>query len=162
MSPDDPTRPILVDPLLQRLYDYWDKERGGRLMPTRNDIDPIKMRYILAHVMLVDVLADPNRFRIRLQGTEVVWWVGSDLTGRMLEELNSTDLRALAQEWFTSVVETRTPYHTLDNKILDGFSRHFEALILPLSVHGVSVDLILGAVRCRDFHSESTYRFRSP
>ncbi|MDE2229551.1 MAG: PAS domain-containing protein [Alphaproteobacteria bacterium] len=147
--------PLIVDPLLRRLYQYWDGERGDHPMPTRGSIDPIKMRYILGHLALIDVLADPRRFRVRLHGTELVSRLGADLTGKTLDEWPSADLRGLGLAWFNAVVERRTPYHQQVNQVIDGFVRNFEALILPYSAQRASVDLILVALRCRDSRSAS-------
>jgi hypothetical protein len=55
----NPARHDLVDPLLQHLYDYWDEKWRGRAMPSRADIDPLEMTFILGYVSLVDVLYAP-------------------------------------------------------------------------------------------------------
>jgi PAS domain len=60
----NPARHDLIDPLLQRLYDYWDEKRRARAMPSRADIDPLEMAFILGYVSLVDVLYAPLRFGI--------------------------------------------------------------------------------------------------
>lgn len=141
--------PFVVDPLLRRLYQYWERERGSYPMPARESVDPIKMRYILGHVALIDVIADRPRFRIRLHGTELVSHLGSDLTGKAVEELPFVDLRRLALAWLNGVAERRTPHHEQIDQVVDGFARHFDALILPYSRHKTAVDLILLAIRCR-------------
>jgi len=38
-------------------------EEGERRFPARADIDPLDFGYVLGHVMLLDVLRDPLRFR---------------------------------------------------------------------------------------------------
>jgi hypothetical protein len=57
---------------LRRLYSYWSDRRGARLAPSRHDIDPMDFRYLRGNIMIVDVLRDPLRFRVRLHGTEMV------------------------------------------------------------------------------------------
>jgi hypothetical protein len=56
----------IEDRRLAQLYDYWLSRKGSRRFPSRGDIDPLDFRYVLGHVMLVDVLRDPVRFRVRL------------------------------------------------------------------------------------------------
>ena len=57
-------------PKLQQLYDYWSVKRGERKMPSRADIDPLDMTFVMGNVILVDVIAgEPPGFRIRLHGT---------------------------------------------------------------------------------------------
>lgn len=153
-APDDPSRPKIVDPLLHRLFDYWNKQRGFRLMPSRADIDPVEMRFILGHLMLIDVQRPAIEFRVRLQGTKLAWWMGGEYTGKTLGELPLQELRSLAREYLTAVVESRAPVHRTGDRILDGIPRRFEVLLLPLSGSTTAVDMLLGAVRCRDRLSE--------
>lgn len=141
--------PRISDPLLRRLYQYWDRERGTDPMPTRDRVDPVKMRYILGHLALIDVGPNGKAFSVRLHGTELVSRLGSDFTGRPIADLPLADVRRLATRWFTNVVERRGPYHEQVDQIVDGFTRHFEALILPYSTERTPVGLILLAVRCR-------------
>ena len=141
--------PLIADPLLRRLYQYWDRERGSHPMPLRDSVDPIKMRYILGHLALIEVLPDPKSFRIRLHGTELVARLGADFTGKSMDELPSSDLRRLALAWFIAVAEQRAPYHECVDRVIVGLTRRFEVLVLPYSKQRAAVDLMLVAVRCR-------------
>lgn len=140
---------IISDPLLRRLYQYWEHERGSHPMPTRGSVDPIKMRYILGHLALIDVIPGRKGFRIRLHGTELVSRLGADFTGKTLDELPFADLRKHALRWFADVVERRAPIHEHVDGVVDGFARNFDVLVLPYSTHKTAVDLILVAVRCQ-------------
>jgi hypothetical protein len=76
------------EPVLVRLYAYWDSVRQGRRMPDRRDIDPVAMGpTLLPHTMLVDVIDGGARARYRLMGTAIVERFGSDPTGRYFDEL---------------------------------------------------------------------------
>jgi hypothetical protein len=147
--PVDPAAPKVVDPLLARLYAYWQAKRGGRPMPARADIDPLEMRFILGHVMLLDVLRAPQRFRVRLQGTEFLWWVGREMTGFTLDDAPKTELGAFAARCLASVAETAVPYHWIGRHELDGMLRRYEAIIMPLAGVGEIVDMLLVGIRCR-------------
>ena len=141
----------VVDPLLQRLYRYWDEKRAGREMPVRDDVDPLDLRYILGQLILVDVLPEePRRFRIRLHGSELARRAGYELTGKMLDELPTTEFRLLAQRSFTIAVETRRPFHSIRDRLLDNKPRRYEALMLPLSRDGGVVDMLLVGLRYDD------------
>lgn len=148
-------QPDLVDRRLHALYAYWERERGTRGMPSRNDIDPAELRFVLGHLVLLDVLQDPLRFRIRLQGTELEWWMGSDLTGKTLDHLRSLALSALAHECLRKVVETRRPLHKIGEEIIGDLPRRYEALLLPLGSDGASVNMVLAAVLCREERAQS-------
>lgn len=138
----------IADRDLRRLYDYWAEQRGDRSMPARADIDPLAIGYILGHLFLFDVLPGP-RFRVRLQGSELTWWVGRELTGGLLDALPQPDLRSLAQTSLADVVAARNPTHWIGNHDLDGVRRHYEALLLPLSSGGERVDVVVAGIRCR-------------
>jgi hypothetical protein len=143
----DAVRAAIVDRLLLRLYDYWQERRCSRPMPSRSDIDPVDMRFILGNLLLIDVLAGPRRFRIRLHGTNLVRRAGYELTGKMLEQLPDADFRTVAQECFTTVVEARRPIHSFRSRTLSGRPQPFEALILPLSRTMLQVDMLLVGLR---------------
>jgi hypothetical protein len=145
--PQDPAPFDLVDPSLRQLYDYWQARCRGRRMPSRADMDPLEMSFILGHLVLADVLFDPLRFRIRLHGSELVRRVGYELTGKMLDELPASDYRALVEQSFTRVVETRAPAHYLRDRVIDERLRRYEALLLPLSRDERSVEMLMVGIR---------------
>jgi hypothetical protein len=148
-----PRLPNIINERLRQLLAYWEKERGDRSMPARTDIDPVELRFILGHIILLEVMREPLQFRVRLQGTEMQWWMGHDLTGKTLDQLASAELEAVAYECLTNTVETAAPYHTIGDEIIDDMPRRFEALLLPLGNDGVTVNMVLAAVLCRDDRS---------
>src|SRR5262252_1200717 len=74
-------------PCLRKLYGYWASRRGSNEFPARRDIDPLDFPEALGHVVLLDVLYEPLRFRFRLHGTELVRHAGYDMTGKMADDL---------------------------------------------------------------------------
>ena len=142
-------RTDIIDPLLRRLYDYWNEKRGERRMPSRADIDPVEMRFILGSLMVADVLRGPLRFFVRLHGTELARRSGYELSGKMLDELPQPQFRALTHRSWTKAVDTRAPFHAIRDRVLDGRSARYEALILPLSRSGDEVDMLLVGIRYR-------------
>jgi hypothetical protein len=118
-------------------------------MPTRKDVDPVEMPFVLGHVALVDLASHPFGFRIRLQGTGFEWWMGCDLTGRMLSELPRPELRDLASSYLLTVAESGAPWYARESLLLDERQRSFETLILPLASDDGTIGTLLAAVRCR-------------
>jgi hypothetical protein len=143
-------RTDIIDPPLRRLYDYWNEKRGERAMPSRADLDPADMRFMLGSILLADVLRDPLRFRVRLHGTELARRSGYELSGKMLDELPQPQFRALTHRSWAKSVETRTPFHAIRDRVLDGRAARYEALILPLSRDGDAVDMLLVGIRYRN------------
>jgi hypothetical protein len=131
-------------PRLQQLYDYWSAKRGDRKMPSRADIDPLDMTFIIGNVILVDVIAGtPLGFRIRLHGTNLVERVHYELTGRMLDDLPQVQFRNLTRKSFTKVAKTAEPLRALNDRVLDDQMRRYETVILPLSGDDTRVDMLL-------------------
>ncbi len=147
--------PHLADPRLHKLYTYWDRERGARSLPARTDIDPAELRFVLGHLLLLDVLRNPLQFRVRLQGTELEWWIGGSITGQTLENLPSPSLRETAYELLSATVESRAPVHRIGEEIVADLPRRYEALLLPLARDGRNVNMVLVGVLCRDEHLRS-------
>jgi hypothetical protein len=138
----------IAHPKLRQLYDYWDRKRGGRKMPSRADLDPLEMTFVIGNIILVDVIdGSPPRFRIRLHGTNLSQRVGFELTGKMLDELPVAEFRELAQESFTRVVSSAEPRHGRADRLIDGRQARYEVVVMPLSSDGASVDrLIIGLI----------------
>jgi hypothetical protein len=137
----------IAHPRLRRLYEYWLAKRGERKMPSRADLDPLEMTFVIGNIILVDVVdGPPLGFRIRLHGTNLSQRVGFELTGKMLDELPETEFRELARESFTRAVTNAEPRHGRRDRVLDGRLAHYETIILPLSGDGENVDRLLVAL----------------
>ena len=131
------------EPRLKRFYDYWQMARRGRRFPARCDIDPLDFPYMLGNVMLVDVLRDPLRFRVRLHGTEMVARSQYDLTGKLLDDLPISEFRDLAVGRCRQMVEDPRPRWVQQQRVLDGRIHHYQALWLPLSADGATVTMLM-------------------
>jgi hypothetical protein len=113
-------------------------------MPSRADIDPIEMRFVIGDVVLADVIeGDPPRFRIRLHGTNLSERTNFDLTGKMLDEMPVHEFRDLSYRSFRKVVRTGEPLHALADRPLDGRTQRYEAIVLPLSSDGTTIDRLM-------------------
>ena len=131
-------------PRLQQLYDYWSAKRGKRTMPSRADIDPLEMTFIIGNLILVDVIpGTPLGVRIRLHGTNLVERAHYELTGKMLDDLPQVQFRELTRQSFTKVANTAEPLRVLNDRVLDDQPRRYETVILPLSADGARVDMLL-------------------
>ena len=143
----EPAPFAITDPLLARLYAYWNMKRGSYPMPKRRDIDPVELGYILGNINLIDVLRDPVRFLIRIHGTELVRREGEDRTSKTIEELPQAEFSAVARAHFTAVVETGVAHRSVSDRMLDGRVMHYEAILMPLSDDRKTVDRILIGTR---------------
>ncbi len=131
------------DGALKRLYGYWVERRDAQRYPSRDDIDPLDFGYALGRVSLIDVLENPRRFRYRLVSTSLTARLGYEMTGKFLDEIPETEMRDYTERLYAAAVERRVPLHLRDEAMLDGRRWRHEALILPLSSDGTSVDMLM-------------------
>ena len=134
------------DPQLRRLYSYWLNQKGTRRFPARRDIDPVDFPYILCHLMLIDVLRSPMRFRVRVHGTERVRRAGYDLTDKLIDEIPTPEYRNYAIQRCMGVVEAADAILVHYARELDGRTYRYEAIWLPLSENGKDVTQLLCAL----------------
>lgn len=135
-------------PLLTDLLRLWHDARGGRAMPARKDMDPIKLGpALLPHIMLIDVEHEPQpRFRWRLIGTHITTVLDRDMTGRYWDEIyQGKDLATLRlrADW---VLQHRAPLRALGHATSHGRDfENLEALHLPLSDDDTTINMIFAA-----------------
>jgi hypothetical protein len=136
-----------LDPRLRGLVDYWSDKRGERRYPSRRDLDPLDLKGLLGYLLLVDVVGPPDgqfRLRYRLFGTEFVFYHGADLTGRWLDDIANTGFRDELLALYRKVV-TRGEMQTLSyDYMVERGRQRFQAVLLPLSADGETVDIVLG------------------
>ncbi|HEV2674352.1 MAG TPA: PAS domain-containing protein [Aliidongia sp.] len=74
-------------PLIQRLFAYWSRlPRPDDGYPARKDLDPTQIGTGLPWIWMADIVGHPLRFRHRLVGTAHGKALGTDVTGKWLEE----------------------------------------------------------------------------
>lgn len=134
------------DSRLLRLYHYWRTKKGDRRFPTRKDIEVLDLSYVLGHLMLLDVIRDPLRFRVRVHGTDMALRAGYELTGKYLDELPITDYRRYVRARCEGLVARGEPLLVHHDRMLDGHLRRYEALWLPLSDDGQQVTALVCAL----------------
>ncbi|HWA50837.1 MAG TPA: PAS domain-containing protein [Dongiaceae bacterium] len=129
---------------LQRLYEYWDMKRGTRAMPARSDLDPVDMKALLPHLILIDVVPDERRYVYRLVGTREVEMRGSDPTGKAVKDAYYAESAGETMAYLDRVVKTQQPvlyrgtYQPTSTR-----TQEEDVLFLPLSKSGHGCDMIL-------------------
>ena len=136
------------DPILARLFDYWQSKRGGRAMPSRADIDPAELRSLVHHVMLYDVGKPGEPFLVRLAGQAIVDFVGRNYTGLPVTAGMPPEAAERMVEILGSVVASRAPRFRTGYAYWhkDKSYRRFEACFLPLSPDGEAVNMIFAGI----------------
>jgi hypothetical protein len=134
----------IKSPKLRQLYDDWNSRRHGREFPARADFDPLELKYVLGSLSLVDVLRDPLRFRYRLHGSTMADLVGTDMTGRYLDEMADRRYYEKANTTFTKVVESGAPTGGSYRRFMtDRRTWDYDVLVLPLSSDDKTIDMLI-------------------
>ena len=141
--------PVDLDDRIDALYRYWRRACGDRRMPRRADVDPTGIPpRVLPYVLMTDVVDGGARFRFRLVGTEAVVGIGTDLTGRYIDEVNQSGrYRDYILALYRRVVAERLPVFSMSRfprpDDPDAGYHATQRLMCPLSSDGATVDIVL-------------------
>ncbi len=98
---------FIADPELRKLFDYWRSKRQGRLMPSKNDIDPIDIGWALSRIFLLDYSPEDG-FRYRLAGDEIARVFGrSNLKGLHLGDVLPAGRSDFVHQMWLPLIEGR-------------------------------------------------------
>ena len=78
--------PEITHPQLRILAELWATKRRGGTLPCRSDFSDEDLRPWFGHMLMVDVVEGPHRFRFRLMGTSLVDAASRELTGKFFDE----------------------------------------------------------------------------
>ncbi len=127
------------------LHAYWQERRGGRVAPSRADIDPVDLpASLLPHLLLIDVEHDPLDFRYRLAGTAADHIHGLRLRGVRVLDLKPAPFARMLHEDLVRMAQDLAPQyvrHGFTNR--EARVRRFRVLRLPLSDDGARLDMVL-------------------
>lgn len=132
---------------IRRLLAYWHDQRGARRFPSRNDIDPVDLRFMLDRIALVEVHDQAGRrFRLRLVGS---WWsqkYGFEPTGWWLEDWPNPEQQKLTLASYERLLMLRQPVILNRNEWIDGTLLSYEAALLPLSENDERISMIVAGI----------------
>lgn len=135
-----------ADNVFQLVYSYWNALRGDRAMCSRPEIDPIEMRDVLSHLVLLDIATDPFDGVFCLTGSDVEQGTGFPLTNLALSQIWASR-NAFALGEYERVATSAMPrFSTNLCENAHQVRKKVSRLLVPLSTDGTSVDSILGAV----------------
>ncbi len=128
------------------LFAYWNGLKGARAAPDRADIDPVKIRHILADTFIIEVDAD-RAFPLRLSGTRVnALWL-REHKGLSFVDLWREEDRLGLRAALMTVVEGVTPIVAGARSSGPGdIPLELELLLLPLRHFGKTHSRVLGAL----------------
>ena len=138
-------RPLeaLENPLLKNYLSLWQRQRGDKPFPSRNELSPRQLAPVMPHMTLARVVDGGRDLELRIIGNEIVQAYGENYMGRSL-----SSLRHLVGE------EMGDAYHVVVSEglpvLLEGWFEianqrclHREVLLTPLGESGEHVDHVL-------------------
>lgn len=99
------------DPNLRQFLQFWQKAQVDGRAPGKDFLDPLRLRFLLGSLSLLEVQPAPLRFRYRLVGTDIVQRLGHELTGKFLDEHPDPALRPFLVKGATMVRNTAMPIY---------------------------------------------------
>ena len=137
---------------LTAAWRYWESLRKDGLLPSRKDIDILKLRPLASKIHLVDVSADdPPRFRYRLYGSGIPLDSFRNHTNMVLDEYPSEAYRQATIQDYEAVCFTGVPSYQQVVARIDYISHGYSRLIAPLAENGRRVDTLMVCIRLRKF-----------
>lgn len=144
------------DPRFRWMFNYWRSRSRSQTLPGRSDLDPVEFPRLLGQVNLIDVISHDAgyRFRYRLWGSQVTEIIGSDFTGRFLDEIGQDEHSHEPIQVLEQTATSRRPHFWRQDLPGDaGRYRGYRRLLLPLADDGEAVDmlfaLVIGDVKVR-------------
>lgn len=148
------TRDQLEVPLLQRLYAYWDQTRAGQPWLRQADLRPENFVFALPYIALIERPPDDGPgMRIRLVGEEIRNEGVGYVRGRLIEDIDPPWYRNHLTECYRAVFTSGEPSLEAVHVIYDVRNYYYHRLILPLTIGGTQVDIVLVATVYTEPHA---------
>ncbi|HEY6259656.1 MAG TPA: PAS domain-containing protein [Xanthobacteraceae bacterium] len=130
----------------RELYDYWNKRRGTRAAPERNEIEPGAIRRVLADTFMLTF--DPRSGHpFRIAGTRVCAAFGRELKGVAFTDIWAAASRDPIRDVLATVAtESLGVVAGASGQSREGAALELEFLVLPLANRGGASARILGAL----------------
>jgi hypothetical protein len=127
------------------LYAYWNRLRGARSAPERNDVDPGAIRGVLADTFVLD-FDEARGFPFRIAGSRANAIFLKELRGLSFLELWRDNDRKELETILHCVADEAQPFLIGAETRPPGLGAvDLEAILLPLRHHGLTHSRVLGA-----------------
>ncbi|WP_299378367.1 PAS domain-containing protein [uncultured Kiloniella sp.] len=136
------------------IYQYWNQQKGDKLMPARADLDPADLGHLLPNILIHEVQAEPLDFRYRLVGSEIVSHINQNPTGTWMSQIPHQKKPSKLWNFLEDAVVNKHP--VIANPPYLGKYKEFkfiEDIILPLSADGKNVNMLFIGVDFLKDHS---------
>jgi hypothetical protein len=126
----DPSR--IRDSNVRQFLELWQAAHIDGRAPGKSFLDPLRLRFLLGSLSLLEVQSEPLRFRYRLVGTDIVQRLGHELTGKFLDEHPDPLLRPFLVKGATMVHHAMMPAYAYVQARTLGQDWLLEVVAVPL------------------------------
>lgn len=140
--------PRTISPNLSRVRDYWASlKRGGNDIPFSDDLRLAALPDLASELLLLDVFALPQRFRLNLVGEGWRGENGTDVVGRFLDEIRPPPHFEFLQSQSAATIESGKPTWYGPRVTSRGVAKTsaYGRLLLPMWCDG-RINMILGVI----------------
>lgn len=126
----DPAR--ITDGNVRQFLKFWlAAHRDGR-MPGKEFLDPLRLRFLVGSLSLLEVQREPLRFRYRLVGSDIVQRLSMELTGKWLDDHPDPHMRPYLIQGATMVYREAKPAYCRARTRTMGEDWLLELVAVPL------------------------------
>lgn len=122
----------IQDSNVRQFLQLWFDAGGSGSPPDKGFLDPLRLRFLLGSLSLLEVQPDPLRFRYRLIGTDIVQRLGYELTGKWLDEHPDPTIRPFILKGATMVFHAARPVYGHAQARVLGEDWLLEVVAVPL------------------------------
>ncbi|WP_374466066.1 PAS domain-containing protein [Ferrovibrio sp.] len=122
----------IQDSNVRQFLQLWLAARDAGPLPDKSFLDPLRLRFLLGSLSLLEVQPDPLRFRYRLIGTDIVQRLGYELTGKWLDEHPDPTIRPFILKGATMVFHAAKPVYGYAQARVLGEDWLLEVVAVPL------------------------------
>lgn len=135
--------PETMSPSLLRVNSYWENlKRGGNNMPFWDDVDLSVLPDLTDRIILIDVFANPERFRFNFVGKEFMDNNGEPLINKFADEVELRGRLNYLRSQSSATVEAGEPtffsHESTDN------CKAYSRILLPMWGDG-RIGMLLGS-----------------
>jgi hypothetical protein len=141
--------PRKFEPKLTRVLAYWESlKRGGNNIPFWDDVKTTSLPDLADSLLLIDVFAKPERFRLAIVGRQLTEQYGESVTGTFVDEMEVKSPFEFLLSQCSATVESGAPTFYRHESIHSdnvGAQKSYSRLLLPAWGDG-HIRLLLGAL----------------
>ena len=129
----------------KKLFMYWNRVRGDRAAPGRDEIEPVNFQDILGDTFIVELDPQCRTFNFRLAGTRLCSAHTRELKGEsFLSMWSEQDTQAVYNRVKNVINKCEPCIITYVSKASDHLTVNYEMLLLPLTLDSGDTNRILG------------------